>query len=95
MNDPITEEEKMLLTLALDAADRGDANHWPTVASILAFEYRRIGRENVDLRTWKDSAISVLNKWEEVWDASGLNGTLGQSKAECVKEYLLDIKPKE
>jgi hypothetical protein len=37
--------EPAILETALAAADRGDAGHWPTVATVLAMEVRRLQDE--------------------------------------------------
>ena len=41
-----------------------------------------------ELEEWKESAMKVLSKWDEVYEAAGRPGKLGGSKAEAVKRYL-------
>ena len=36
------------------------------------------------LRSWKAEATEVLGSWEEVWEALGRPGRLGESKAAAV-----------
>lgn len=43
-------EEPTQLQIALGAADAGNAGHWPTVAGILADEYRAIERKLAELK---------------------------------------------
>jgi hypothetical protein len=37
------------------------------------------------LRAWKESAMQVLNDWDQVWEAAGRPGPLGASKAQNVR----------
>lgn len=37
------------------------------------------------LRRWKAEAVEVLASWEQTWEAAGMPGTLGMSKAEAVR----------
>lgn len=36
------------------------------------------------LRQWKAEATEVLTAWEQVWEAAGRPGRLGESKAKAV-----------
>ncbi len=36
------------------------------------------------LRRWKAEAMQVARVWEQVWEAAGCPGQLGESKAEAV-----------
>lgn len=40
------------------------------------------------LRRWKDEALAVLNEWEQVWEALGRPGQLGESKAAAVLQHV-------
>ena len=63
--------------------------------------YGKIGRryipltltsEDVDrLVQWKKEAMQVLAEWERVWVAAGSPGTLGQSKAVAVLNFINDL----
>lgn len=41
------------------------------------------------LAAWKDSALTVMESWEEVWEAAGKPGKLGCSKARAVRDFIL------
>lgn len=40
------------------------------------------------LRRWKAEALQVMDEWEEVWEAAGCPGDLGQSKAAAIREMI-------
>lgn len=42
------------------------------------------GEENERLRRWKAEATAVITAWDEVWEAAGRPGRLGESKAAAV-----------
>jgi hypothetical protein len=44
------------------------------------------------LRRWKAEAMIVLAKWEQVWEAAGQPGRIGDSKADAVRQ-LFEQKP--
>jgi hypothetical protein len=52
-----------------------------TVVAVLAAHAQK-------LEDWKESALSVLSEWDEVWEAAGKPGILGASKAASVREYI-------
>ena len=48
------------------------------------------------LRDWKMSATEVISGWEDVWEAAGRPGRLGQSKSVAVMNLILEnLKRKE
>lgn len=47
--------------------------------------------ETERLRQWKAEALVVLAQWDEVWDALGRPGGLGESRAEASKAKVLRI----
>lgn len=57
--------------------------------SMTAFdEVKKLQQQVRDLQAWKESAMTVLGEWEEVWEAVGKPGRLGASKAMSVRECL-------
>ena len=45
----------------------------------------RDGADEIErLRAWKAEAIEVIRSWEQVWEALGRPGRLGESKAVAV-----------
>jgi hypothetical protein len=51
-------------------------------------EVKKLQREVRELKGWKESAMIVLAEWEQVWEAAGKPGRLGDSKAGAVREHL-------
>ncbi|MDA1178796.1 MAG: hypothetical protein O2931_08380 [Planctomycetota bacterium] len=49
---------------------------------------RRLRAQIRELEAWKESAMTVLGEWDEVWEAAGRPGRLGASKAVSLREYL-------
>lgn len=45
---------------------------------------RHLQAELERLRAWKTEALQVLGEWEQVWEAAGRPGRLGESKAKAV-----------
>jgi hypothetical protein len=45
------------------------------------------------LRRWQDEAIQVDDEWQQVWEAAGRPGLLGQSKALAVAEWIKERQP--
>lgn len=43
------------------------------------------------LRDWKTQALTVLAEWEATWEAMGMPGRLGQSKAVATREAFRDV----
>jgi hypothetical protein len=50
----------------------------------LLTEHRAATDELQRLRAWKAEAIEVIGSWEQVWEALGRPGRLGESKAAAV-----------
>ena len=44
-----------------------------------------LANEIIDLRRWKAEATVVLSEWDQVWEAAGRPGQLGESKAAAVR----------
>ncbi len=66
------------------------------LAADLATHSEELERELTDMKRWKQEAVLVLSKWEAVWVAAGSPGTLGQSKADATREFILenaDVEP--
>ena len=59
---------------------RSDVN---VIASAAADEIER-------LRAWKAEATEVITQWEQVWEALGCPGRLGDSKAGAVLRMVAD-----
>lgn len=58
------------------------------LAADLATHAEELERELTDMKRWKREANLVLSEWESVWVVAGSPGTLGQSKADAVRELL-------
>ena len=64
-----------------------------TVIDMLTAHAQKLEDQNTALLRWKAEALTVLNSWEEVWEAAGKPGHLGSSKATCTREYILSKTP--
>jgi hypothetical protein len=71
----------------VDNADLHDWGHGKSNMVPADFA-RELERELNGLKAWKTAAMAVLSDWENVWEAAGKPGTVGMSKAECVKYYI-------
>jgi hypothetical protein len=54
----------------------------------------RIRCERDQLQQWKREAMLVLSEWEAVWVTAGSPGTIGQSKADATRKFLLENETK-
>ncbi len=52
--------------------------------------FRKACMDRDTLKHWKQEGMLVLGEWESVWDSAGSPGTLGQSKAAAVREFILE-----
>jgi hypothetical protein len=51
--------------------------------------YEVVERSEIEsLRRWKGEALTVLSEWEQVWQALGCPGFLGESKAAASLRHL-------
>ena len=46
--------------------------------------YAELADDREALLAWKAEAMEVLGEWEQVWEAAGQPGRLGESKAKAV-----------
>jgi hypothetical protein len=84
-------EEPTLLQIALEAADAGNAGHWPTVAGILADEYRKLERKNARLRKWIEELDEIARCTTPDRDWHGDIGWLYPGQVAYVGESRDDI----
>ena len=58
------------------------------LAADLATHAEELESELTHMKRWKREAMLVLSEWESVWVEAGSPGTLGQSKADAVRNFL-------
>lgn len=82
------EEIQRYVSVAERAIQVGAAGTWEEVVVSL---HSKI----MELENWKESAISILEEWEETWEAAGKPGQLGSSKPKSLREYILKNDPNQ
>jgi len=71
-----------LKRLGITVHNRPQAVGSAIVATLRDAGYEVVGRGDMEsLRRWKAEATTVLAEWEQVWEALGHPGFLGESKA--------------
>ena len=59
------------------------------VDTLRSNDYEVVERSEIEsLRRWKGEALTVLSDWEQVWQALGCPGFLGESKAAASLRHL-------